>query len=138
MDRITEIHIRFVPEAEQRYPTLGDWQIKPIHDTDDCYLDITVTQMPDQRYSWPIAVHELIEALLCHAAGITTEVVDAWDITGPGSDDPDPGNMANAPYHREHVLATSLEIDFVHMLDMEESDYAFYIDPTEEQIQWPR
>jgi len=43
----------------QRYPTAGDWQLKPDG------LHIFVSRMSDQRYEFLVGMHEEIEAYLC-------------------------------------------------------------------------
>ena len=62
-----------------------------------------VSALTDWRHSALIAVHELVEALLCKAHGVTTEAVDTWDM-GPGHELDEPGDDPRAPYHREHEL----------------------------------
>jgi hypothetical protein len=97
------IQIETIPHAQQRYSTAGDWQWGP-NDT----LQMRVSTLPDWRYSALIAVHELVEALLCKAHGVTTETVDAWDM-GPGATLDDPGDDPRAPYHREHEFGKRVE-----------------------------
>lgn len=130
--RITDIHVNFKPQAEQRYKTLGDWQIKTllntIEGTHRTVLYITITQMPDQRYQWPLAVHELVEALLCHVDEISTEEVDAWDIHGEGRHLDEPGDDPKAPYHVQHMAAGDLEIQMAQLLGFTAGEYANYID----------
>jgi|SRR6516164_9041237 len=91
-----------------RYPTAADWQFKP-----DGSVHITVTRMSDHRYEFLLALHELVEALLCKATGVPQAAVDAFDIEyeqhrKPG-DDSEPGDAAGAPYRREHVIASVTE-----------------------------
>lgn len=120
--RIRSIRIIFTSQDGQRYPTVGDWQI---HDDDDWpLLEITVTEQPDQLMSWPIVIHELAEALLCHAEGITTKQVDDWDIHGGGKGHPDPGALPDAPYFVEHMQACKLEELMVEYLDLDPEAYA--------------
>lgn len=123
MERIKSIHIYFTPQEYQRYPTVGDWQLAPLAEG-DAELTITVTQMPDQLMSWPIVIHELAEALLCHAAGITTQQVDDWDIRGGGKGDPEPGSLPGAPYFAQHMQACKFEDAMVEYLDLDPEDYA--------------
>lgn len=100
---IKEIRIRFIPQAEQRYDTCGDW----LWDDDDV-LHILISQMPDARHQQLVAVHELAECLVCNVDGVTQEQVDAFDM-GPGADLDEPGNSQEAPYHHQHMLATEIE-----------------------------
>jgi len=72
----------------QRYPTAGDWQLKPDG------LHIFVSRMSDQRYEFLVGMHEAIEAYLCKQAGISQV---------------EPGEDPNAPYHKEHKFASRVE-----------------------------
>ena len=58
------IQIETVPHAQQRYETTGDWWWDP-----DDTLQMRVSALADWRHSVLIAVHELVEALLCKAQG---------------------------------------------------------------------
>jgi hypothetical protein len=108
------IIIETVDHKDQRYDTVGDWQTgNPIkqafkHGPDDDILFIRVSRMADWRSEALVAVHELVEALLCRQAGITAEVVDAWDM-GPGKGPDEPGDDPRAPYHELHKTALALE-----------------------------
>ena len=51
-----------------------------------------------------MAIHELTEALLCRARGISEKAVDAFDL-GPGKNVEEPGDHPGAPYRREHRAA---------------------------------
>ena len=91
----------------QRYPTAGDWQLKPDG------LHILVSRMSDQRYEFLVGMHEAIEAYLCKQAGISQVAVDRFDRAyerrrKPG-DDSEPGEDPNAPYHKEHMFASRVE-----------------------------
>ena len=91
----------------QRYPTAGDWQLKPDG------LHIFVSRMSDQRYEFLVGMHEAIEAYLCKQAGISQVAVDRFDRAyerrrKPG-DDSEPGEDPNAPYHKEHKFASRVE-----------------------------
>ena len=85
-----------------RYPTEGDWQLGP-----DDVLHIAVTSNMPRREQMLLALHELVEALLCEARGITQAQVDAFDFafTGEG----EPGDCADAPYRREHRFAALID-----------------------------
>ena len=99
---ITDIRIRFIPQSEHRYSTTGDWTIE--NDT----LTILVTAMPDQRHQQLVAVHELVEALVCNVDGVSQQAVDDFDM-GPGADLDEPGNDPAAPYYSQHLVATVIE-----------------------------
>ena len=99
------ITIKTIPHKEQRYDTVGDWQFTEAGD-----LAITVSAMGDWRYEALVAFHELAEAVLCKARGITAEQVDAFDKWHAGNIDlGEPGDHPDAPYHKEHFFATTVE-----------------------------
>ena len=95
-------------EKPSRKPgvTGADWWID-----DNCDLQVRVAPMGDWRYETCLALHEAIEAVLCHQAGVTHEQVDDYDIpyeaTHPvkcnAGDEPD------APYRKQHGFATAAE-----------------------------
>lgn len=102
-----EIRIKFIPHNRQNYPTVGDWRYKK------GVLFIYVSLMSDWRYEVCVAVHELVEVLLCKQRGITVAEVDAFDKAyekkrKPG-DDSEPGDHKDAPYRREHFFASNIE-----------------------------
>jgi len=102
------IVIDTIPHSQQRYPTVGDWQIDEAGN-----LHITVSKMSDQRYEFLVGMHEVIEAYLAIHAGVSPEVVDrfdrAYEAKRKRGDDSEPGDDTRAPYHREHVFATKIE-----------------------------
>ncbi len=97
-----------IPHEEQRYPTVGDWVVNG----DNLY--ISVSKMDDPRYELLVAVHELVEVLLCKERGIPQELVDKFDMEYEASRSEwdttsEPGDAASAPYRKEHFFATSIE-----------------------------
>ena len=104
-----KISIKTIPHELQRYDTCGDWVW-----TDAGDLEITVSSTNNWKYEALVAVHELIEVLLCHDRGISQQVVDDFDMSYErdreefGYED-EPGNEKDAPYHKEHKVATKVE-----------------------------
>jgi hypothetical protein len=101
------IVVETIPHKSQRYPTVGDWRVKPDG------LHITVSKMSDQRYEFLVAMHEAIEAYLAIHAGVSPEAVDRFDraygAKRKAGDYSEPGDDPRAPYHREHVFAEKIE-----------------------------
>jgi len=97
-----KIQISVIPHKLQRYDTLGDWWFSA-----DGHLFIAVSEMPDRRQSMLIAIHELVEALLCDQRGIPERTVSDFDMAHLDCDDP--GFLADAPYRREHTFADAIE-----------------------------
>lgn len=100
------ITIDFIPHLEQRYNTCGDWVFSPDGD-----LNINVSILPDTGIegSYLIAIHELVEALLCQVRGVTTDEVDKFDFAYDPLQDREPGDDPNCPCQREHCFATGVE-----------------------------
>ncbi len=125
-----KILIESIPHDQQRYPTVGDWQVSLPNN-----LTIRVSHMRDSRYMLLVAIHELVEATLCAHHGIKQSSVDAFDklfeaerAQGAHPDDAEPGNSPAAPYHREHLIATAIEKQMAHWLEVRWLDYEKAID----------
>lgn len=103
-----KIVIETIPHAEQRYPTVGDWQFSP-----DGTLTIRVSAMSDWRHEVLVGLHETIEALLCKQAGVTEDAVDRFDMDyeekRAEGDDSEPGDDPACPCYRQHQVATAME-----------------------------
>ena len=98
-----KITIEFIPHLDQRYNTCGDWRLSPTGD-----IEIKVSEMTTINGAFIVAVHELVEALLCDFNGITPDIVDEFDI--PYKDlDGEAGDDPKAPYHIQHCIATGVE-----------------------------
>lgn len=106
------ITINTIPQQDQRYATVGDWWF-----TEEGDLQIRVSEMGNWKYEALVAFHELAEVLLCKDRGITTEMVDAFDIQWE-KDHPDqvlgggakePGDDPACPCRKEHFFATTVE-----------------------------
>lgn len=89
------------PEDMRQKGALGDW----IFLAGD--LHVYVREMEDPRHETLIAVHEIIEAVLCEERGVPECRVMLFDLENPNLDDP--GSDPRAPYHPEHEFATDIE-----------------------------
>lgn len=103
-----KIIIETVPHEEQRYETVGDWQ-----NVNKEELHITVSKTHNWHYDALVAVHELLEALVCRDRGISQETVDAYDLlylkNPPRGAPKEAGDSFTAPYRAEHFFATTVE-----------------------------
>jgi hypothetical protein len=103
-----KIQLRTIPHSQQRYETVGDWQIHS-----DGSISIDVSDMGNEDYAFLVAIHEAVEVWLCRKRGITQDAVDAFDIAyeenRPKDDTSEPGDHPDAPYQREHQFATRIE-----------------------------
>jgi hypothetical protein len=111
------ITIETILHEDQRYPTVGDWLF-----LDPYHLLIRVSEMGDWRYEAAVAVHELVEAMLCKQDDVAEAVVDAFDM-GFGSEHGEPGDDPAAPYHRQHCFATAVERMFIAALGVPWAEY---------------
>lgn len=104
------VRIEVVEHRNQRYPTSGDWQFDQITEE----LTIRVSRLGNWRYEMLIAVHELVEFVLCRDRGINEMDVDKFDLgfEARRSFEPledEPGDMVSAPYRDEHCFAMGIE-----------------------------
>ena len=106
------IEINTILHEEQRYPTVGDWELAS-NKRDPFILLISVSEMQKRNYEFLVGLHEMIEGYLCQQRGISELDVSAFDrkfedARVEGNTD-EPGDDPNAPYRREHFFATSIE-----------------------------
>ena len=102
------ITIETIAHKDQRYPTVGDWQWDASGN-----LKISVSDMGDWRYEALVALHELAEVLICKHDGVNQADVDRFDMDYEEhrmeGDDSEPGDSPEAPYNRQHCIATGIE-----------------------------
>ena len=112
------IDIQFIPYEQMRYATLGDWVL----DADVLSIDVAVDAVPNMDTAFLIALHELVEVYLCMKAGITTEMVDQFDMVDFPKAIPDaesePGDHPDCPYRAQHRQAMLVEHLVANMLGM--------------------
>lgn len=103
-----KIIIETIPHDQQRYPTVGDWQW-----LDSDTLSIKVSKLTDWRREALVTVHELVEVLMCKHDGVTEKSVDEFDKDFEAHRHPDnndePGDSPDAPYVKQHCVATGVE-----------------------------
>jgi hypothetical protein len=113
------ITIKTIPYERQRYDTIADWFFEGDN------LVILVSEMEDWRYEALLAIHELVEAILCQDRGIREEDVTEFDINNPYSEEP--GDELGSPYRREHFFATNIERLMSEQLKVEWNNYENFI-----------
>lgn len=102
------ITIKTIPHKEQRYETAGDWWFTRSGD-----IHIRVSKMSSWRFEVLVAIHELVEVVICKWTGVTQQTVDDFDIAfekrrKKGNTD-EPGDNFHAPYKYQHCIATGVE-----------------------------
>jgi hypothetical protein len=104
---VKRVVVETIAHAMQSYDTVGDYRFDERSGT----LTIYVSRTADWRESMTVAVHELVEALLCLQRGVPLTgpgSVDEWDLRFTGDCD-EPGEARGAPYYCEHLTATVVE-----------------------------
>ena len=114
------IVVRTIPHAHQAYPTVGDW----VFNGDE--LIVFVSELGDTNMEFLVALHEMIEAMVCDKAGIAEIDVSSFDKGHPELDDP--GGDRRAPYHRQHVFAENIERMVAQELGVDWNAYTAKVD----------
>lgn len=123
---INAVAIAMVSQEQQRYDTVGDWQLE------DGRLTIRVSEQGNWRSNMLIAVHELVEVILCVDKGVTQEQVDAFDMAFENATaKTEPGDDAKAPYRDQHCFATAVERMLCAAMGLSWADYEAAIDGEE-------
>lgn len=113
-----KISIQTIPHSLQRYNTVGDWYTDKITGT----VRIFVSELNSWRYELLVGVHEVVEAFLCMHDGVTQESVDAFDKQFVTHSE-EPGDDPEAPYQKQHCLATGIERILAACLGVKWADY---------------
>lgn len=101
---MSRIIIEAIDADKQRYDTLGDWYFDK---NGDLIIRVTGVDPLEQDDVFLVALHEMIEAKLCHRNGVTQGAVDAFDMQFKA--DGEPGDHPDAPYRKEHRCAMLIE-----------------------------
>lgn len=96
------IVVQTIPAIEQRYETLGDYWFDG-----DGTIQVRVSDMGDRRLEFLVALHEMVEFMLCLDRGVAEADITAFDIAHPQLHEP--GAHPLAPYRREHFFAECIE-----------------------------
>lgn len=104
------IRVSEIEHAAQRYSTAGDWQFKRKGKAKCLRICISRTSKPEHAYL--LAIHELIEAVLCKFSyppnrRVSEKDVDEWDIKH--SQALEPGALLGCPYRDYHLMAETIE-----------------------------
>lgn len=125
-----QIRFHIIPHSAMRYDTVGDWLFDEHGD-----LDVYCAVMGEPNYELLVLVHEMHEALLCRKNEVLEEDVCAFDMAYEECRrlklpapcgcfvHEEPGNDPHAPYHREHVAATIMEMGLAQSLGVDWEAY---------------
>lgn len=114
---IKEIRIKFIPQSEQRYDTVGDY-----FRDEDGVVHFRISEMDNPAHEQAVLIHEMTEFFRCELDGVTVEQIDAWDM-GEGKDLLEPGSDQRAPYHVQHTFATAIERQFIEGMGIDWDEY---------------
>lgn len=103
------MNVLVIPNSEMRPEVDGcDW----FYD-DTGNLEVRIAPLSCWEMETCLAIHELIESILCKKAGISQTEVDQFDLKfdrdHPNEPDIGAGDDPDAPYHRQHIVATTIE-----------------------------
>ncbi len=121
-----KISILTQPHNLQRYNTIGDWYTDKITGT----VYIRVSTLGSWRYELLVAIHELVEAFLCMHDEVAEESVTKFDKQFVERD-AEPGDSPNAPYQKQHCIATGVERILAACLGVK---WAYYEDAIEKLV----
>ena len=103
-----KISIGTIPHKSHRYESVGDWM-----EDKKGRRTIEVSEMKNEDYEFLVALHEMVEQHLCKKAGVLDCDVTAFDVqfeqNRKKGDVSEPGDHEDAPYKREHFIATNVE-----------------------------
>jgi hypothetical protein len=111
-----------VSAGEMPYPTAGEvlWEAPD-------FLHIKVLEgiesnHPEGLYhALLVGLHEFVEMILCRRQQVSYEEICKWDIDHLDADEP--GQLPDAPYHRQHMAAENLEQLLAWMLKLNLNEY---------------
>jgi hypothetical protein len=124
------IRIEYIPQSKQRYPTLGDYWTDKKGNT-----IIKATKFKDERVSFCIAIHEMIEEYATRLKGIDEPLIMEFDLAfeeerelGLHGKDDEPGHDPRAIYHEDHVFSETIERQVVEYLGLTWEEYCKIIE----------
>lgn len=121
------IEIKTIPHKEQRYNTVGDYIGSVNTET------INISDLRNWKYEILIAIHELVETVLCKDRGISNKSINKFDEVynedkRSEKNLTEPGLSNKAPYHKEHMFATQIEKKMAEELGVDWNEYNKHID----------
>lgn len=133
---LPDIHIKTIPHNDQRYETCGDWWYN-----EDGSITITVSQT-NSKYEFLIAVHEMVEVVLCGLKQVNEKDVTSFDLEFEKMRveypklvaDAEPGDNDAAPYFHEHAMASRIEHWLADSIGVDWSSYEKEINSLEKSV----
>ena len=113
---LNRYNIAVIPHSAQRYNTVGDY-----YTAHSDLVKVRISELQNADYEFLIMIHELVESYLCAKRGISEAQIDTFDVEHSELDEP--GLSEDAPYHKEHMFATSIEQFIAHELGVDWTHY---------------
>jgi hypothetical protein len=117
--------VEVIPHDKQRYDTVGDYQLLA-----DGTWWITVSDLGNPKYNFLVALHEITELYLTQFADIKEEDITNFDLFYEKSREmklvnefSEPGFDTNAPYRKQHTIATGIEMLLAAELGVDWNEY---------------
>lgn len=127
------ISLRTDDIKKHRYESIDDWQ-QPINLGDEVLFNAQTADMKNVDYNFLVLLHAMVEQYLCFRKDITDKQVTEFDMQHTHCTDP--GSHAEAPYHKQHEMATVVETIAAGALGINMDEYEKAIDET--LAQWKK
>lgn len=132
MDHIPKnIRCHLVDDENQRYMTVGDFLYEAETDT----LTVYVSRMENWKSELAVLIHEIFESVSLLDAEVPFHEVDLFDFqfekdrkAGKHTEYEEPGDSADAPYHRQHVGALFVEKETCAQLNLPWAEHERIVD----------
>ncbi len=126
MKSVKEVHVKFIPNNDHRYETIGDWWFDKKGN-----LQVRVSSFEDERHSMLVAIHEIFEAYAATKNNVPEPEVTKFDLwfeeeSNAGRMPPtldEPGMHPKCPYNEEHQYATAVEMTLATLLKVNWWEY---------------
>lgn len=113
--------------SQMRYSTVGDYYLK-----EDGTLKFEIVDTGSSFFNKMILIHEMIEQSLCEFRGLPNDTIDKFDfqfeLDRKNGNIDEPGFDPDAPYNKEHTLATSVEMMMCALSGVSWKEYGDRID----------
>ena len=123
--KMIKILVEVIDHCNQRYPTVGDWWFEVDRNFNEvihiCVSKIIHKGIHQEYMEFAVALHELVEAILCRYNGVSEYEVTKFDEEHPEADEP--GALIDAPYFKEHAVATQIEKMLVEQFSFSWEEY---------------
>ena len=86
------------------------------------WWDVEATETGNRKFNKLLLIHELVECMLIQEEGIEEYTIDQFDANNLDAEEP--GELLNAPYHKEHVHAEFVEKYLCEAMNVDWNEYS--------------